>query len=325
MIRRLLSPLLAGVALVALPVIAPAQDFPNRVVKFVVPTSAGGATDAFARSLGVRLSEAWGQPVVIENRGGANQAMGSDYVSKSSPDGYTLLVSEASSFIMNPHLYKNLPYNGLTGFTPITGLVSFPWVLAVNAAVPANSFQELLALARQKPGALSYASFGNGSSAHIAVDYLKKITGVNILHVPYKGAAPGITDLLAGRISMMVVTPLLVEPHARTGKLRLLAAPTARRIPQLPNLPTISESGVPGYVAGTWIAFMGPPGMARDLVARINADTLKILNDPVFREQSVNKRWFQVIGGSPDEFAKYLKAEYDRWGELIKVSGVSVE
>ena len=124
---------------------------------------------------------------------------------------------------------------------------------------------------------------------------------------------------------MMVVTPLLVEPHARTGKLRLLAAPTARRIPQLPNLPTISESGVPGYVAGTWIAFMGPPGMARDLVARINADTLKILNDPVFREQSVNKRWFQVIGGSPDEFAKYLKAEYDRWGELIKVSGVSVE
>jgi len=325
MIRRLLSPLLAGVALVALPVIAPAQDFPNRVVKFVVPTSAGGATDAFARSLGVRLSESWGQPVVIENRGGANQAMGSDYVSKSSPDGYTLLVSEASSFIMNPHLYKNLPYNGLTGFTPITGLVSFPWVLAVNAAVPANSFQELLALARQKPGALSYASFGNGSSAHIAVDYLKKITGVNILHVPYKGAAPGITDLLAGRISMMVVTPLLVEPHARTGKLRLLAAPTARRIPQLPNLPTISESGVPGYVAGTWIAFMGPPGMARDLVARINADTLKILNDPVFREQSVNKRWFQVIGGSPDEFAKYLKAEYDRWGELIKVSGVSVE
>ena len=325
MIRRLLSPLLAGVALVALPVIAPAQDFPNRVVKFVVPTSAGGATDAFARSLGARLTQSWGQPVVIENRGGANQAMGSDYVSKSSPDGYTLLVSEASSFIMNPHLYKNLPYNGLTGFTPITGLVSFPWVLAVNAAVPANSFQELLALARQKPGALSYASFGNGSSAHIAVDYLKKITGVNILHVPYKGAAPGITDLLAGRISMMVVTPLLVEPHARTGKLRLLAAPTARRIPQLPNLPTISESGVPGYVAGTWIAFMGPPGMARDLVARINTDTLKILNDPVFREQSVNKRWFQVIGGSPDEFAKYLKAEYDRWGELIKVSGVSVE
>ena len=325
MIRKLLSPLLATVALVAWPLIAPAQGFPNRPVKLVVPTSAGGATDAFARSLGARLAESWGQPVLVENRGGANQAIGSDYVSKSAPDGYTLLVSEASSFIMNPHLYKNLPYNGLTGFTPITGLVSFPWVLAVNAAVPANSFQELLALARQKPGALSYASFGNGSSAHIAVDYLKKITGVNILHVPYKGAAPGITDLLAGRISMMVVTPLLVEPHARTGKLRLLAAPTARRIPQLPNLPTISESGVPGYVAGTWIAFMGPPGMARDLVARINADTLKILNDPVFREQSVNKRWFQVIGGSPDEFAKYLKAEYDRWGELIKVSGVSVE
>ncbi len=170
MMRRLLSPLLAAVALVALPVIAPAQNFPSRAVKLVVPATAGGATDAFARSLGARLAESWGQPVLVENRPGANQAMGSDYVSKSAPDGYTLLVSEASSFIMNPHLYKKLPYDWLTGFTPITGLVSFPWVLAVNAAVPANSFQELLALARQKPGALSYASFGNGSSAPITVD-----------------------------------------------------------------------------------------------------------------------------------------------------------
>ena len=325
MIRRLLSPVLAAVALLALPMIAPAQDFPNRVVKFVVPTSAGGATDAFARSLGARLAESWGQPVLVENRGGANQAIGSDYVSKTAPDGYTLLVSEASSFIMNPHLYKKLPYDALAGFTPITGLVSFPWVVAVNAAIPANSFQELLALARKKPSTLSYGSFGNGSSAHITVDYLKKITGADILHVPYKGAAPGVTDLLAGQISMMVVTPLLVEPHARTGKLRLLAATTAKRIPQLPNLPTVGESGVPGYVAGTWIAFMGPPGMTRDLTLRINADTLKILNDPAFREQSVNKQWFQVIGGSPEEFTAYLKAEYDRWGELIKVSGVSVE
>ena len=325
MIRKLLSPLLATVALVAWPLIAPAQGFPNRPVKLVVPTSAGGATDAFARSLGARLAESWGQPVLVENRGGANQAIGSDYVSKSAPDGYTLLVSEASSFIMNPHLYKKLPYDALTGFTPITALVSFPWVVAVNAAVPANSFQELLALARRKPSTLSYGSFGNGSSAHITVDYLKKITGTDILHVPYKGAAPGVTDLLAGQISMMVVTPLLVEPHARTGKLRLLAATTARRIPQLPNLPTVGESGVPGYVAGTWIAFMGPPGMAGDLTLRVNADTRKNLNDPVFPEQSVNKQWFQVIGGSPEEFATYLKAEYHRWGELIKVSGVSVE
>lgn len=325
MTRRLFSPMLAAVALIALPVIAPAQNFPTRTVKLVVPTSAGGATDAFARSLGNRLAESWGQAVFVENRGGANQAIGSDYVSKSAPDGYTLLVSEASSFIMNPHLYKKLPYDALYGFTPITGLVSFPWVVAVNAAVPANTFQELLALAKQKPNTLSYGSFGNGSSAHITVDYLKKITGADILHVPYKGAAPGVTDLLAGQISMMVVTPLLVEPHARTGKLRLLAATTAKRIPQLPNLPTVDESGVPGYVAGTWIAFMGPPGMARELTLRINADTLRILNDPVFREQSVNKQWFQVIGGSPEEFTAYLMAEHRRWGELIKVSGVSVE
>ncbi len=325
MIRKLLSPLLAAVALVALPVIAPAQDFPNRAVKIVVPTSVGGATDTFARALGVRLAQAWGQPVVIENRGGANQTIGSDFVSKAVPDGYTLLVSEAGSFVMNPHLYKNLSYDGLKGFTPITGLVNFPWVVVVNASVPANSFQELLALARRKPATLSYGSFGLGSSGHISVDYLKKITGADILHVPYKGGGPAVIDLLSGQISMMFVTPLLVEPHARTGKLRLIAATTARRIPQLPDLPTISESAVPGYTAGTWIGFMGPPGMARDLTLRINADTLKILNDPAFREQSVNKQWFQVIGGSPEEFADYLKSEYHRWGELIKVSGVSVE
>ena len=325
MLYRPLSSLLTAVVLAALPAISPAQNYPTKAVKIVVPTSPGGATDAFARSLGARLSESWHQPVVIENRGGANQVIGSDYVSKSTPDGYTLLVSEASSFVMNPHLYKKLPYNGPTGFTPITALVSFPWVLVVNSSVPARTFRELLALAKQKPEALSYASFGNGSSAHITVDYLKKITGVDILHVPYKGGAPGVTDLLAGRISMMVVTPLLVEPHVRTGKLRLVAATTAKRIPQLPDLPTISESGVPGYVAGTWIAFMGPPRMEPGLVARINADTLKILNDPTFREQYVDKRWFQVIGGSPQEFAAYLKSEYDRWGELIKVSGVSVE
>ena len=311
--------------LTLLPALAQSQAFPSRTVKLVVPTSAGGATDAFARSLGARLSDGWGQSVIIENRGGANQIVGSDFVSKSAPDGYTLLVSEASSFVMNPHLYRKLPYDAIAGFTPITALVNFPWVVAVNASVPVNTMQELIALAKAKPGTLSYGSFGNGSSAHITVDYLKKITGTDIIHVPYKGAAPAVTDLLSGQISMMVVTPLLVEPHARTGKLRLIAATTAKRIPQLPALPTVDESGVPGYVAGTWMALMGPPGMARDLLAKVNADVLKVLNDPAFREASVNRQWFQVIGTPPEQFAAFLREEYQRWGELIKVSGVSVE
>jgi tripartite-type tricarboxylate transporter receptor subunit TctC len=263
--------------------------------------------------------------VVVENRAGANQILGADFVSKSAPDGYTLLVSDASSFVINPHLYSKLPYDGVNGFTPITVLVRFPWVVALNAAVPATSFQQLVALAKAEPGKLSYGSFGLGSSAHISVDYLKNLLGVDIVHVPYKGAGPAVTDLLAGRIQMMMVTPLLVEPHARAGKLRLVAAATAQRIPRLPDLPTIAESGVPGYEAGTWFALVGPPAMPRDVVAKIYTDTAKVLGDADFSEQYVTRQWFEAVGNTPEEFSAYLKTEYARWGRLIELSRVSVE
>src|SRR6267143_1015611 len=215
------------------------QQFPSRTVKIVVPTSPGGATDALSRQIGARLSELRGQPVIVENKPGANQIIGAEYVAKSAPDGNTLLVSDASSFVINPHLYRNMAYDGLRGFTPITVLVR---LVAVHPSVPASTFQELVAYARARPGALSYGSFGLGSSAHISVDYLKKLLGIDIVHVPYKGAGPAVTDLLGGQIQMMMVTPLLVEPHARAGKLRLLAAATRERIARLPGLPTVSES-----------------------------------------------------------------------------------
>jgi len=312
-------------ALAAAPLLAPAQSFPSRPVKIVVPTSPGGATDAFSRALAPRLSEIWGQPVLVENRPGANQILGADYVSKSAPDGATLLVSDASSFVINPHLYRKLPYDGLNGFTPITVLVRFPWVIAVHASLPASTFQEFTALAKAKPGSLSYGSFGLGSSAHISVDYLKNLLGIDIVHVPYKGAGPAVPDLLSGRIQMMMVTPLLVEPHARTGKLKLIAAATAQRIPALPDLPTVAESGAPGYEAGTWFALMGPAGMPRETVARIYGDTRKILDNPAFREQYVTRQWFEVVANTPEQFAEYLKSEYARWDRLIKLSRVSVE
>jgi tripartite-type tricarboxylate transporter receptor subunit TctC len=262
---------------------------------------------------------------VIENRAGANQILGADFVSKSAPDGYTLLVSDASSFVINPHLYRNLPYDGVHGFTPITVLVRFPWVIAVNASVPVKTFPELVAYAKANPGKLSYGSFGLGSSAHISVDYLKNLLGIDIVHVPYKGAGPAVTDLLSGQIQMMMVTPLLVEPHARSGKLRLVAAATAQRIPGLPDLPTVAESGVPGYEAGTWFALVGPADIPRETVAKIYADTAKTLADPAFREQYVTRQWFEAVGNTPEEFAEYLKAEYVRWDRLIKLSRVSVE
>src|SRR5882762_9240038 len=261
-------------ALAAAPVFG--QPFPSRPVKIVVPTSPGGATDALSRQIGARLSELRGQPVIVENKPGANQIIGAEYVAKSAPDGYTLLVSDASSFVINPHLYRNMAYDGLRGFTPITVLVR---LVAVHPSVPASTFQELVAYARARPGALSYGSFGLGSSAHISVDYLKKLLGIDIVHVPYKGAGPAVTDLLSGQIHLMMVTPLLVEPHARAGKLRLLAAATRERIARLPDLPTVSESGVAGYEAGTWFALVGPAGMPREVTHAVYADVKKVLNE----------------------------------------------
>jgi len=324
LLASVLAALLAAAAAIV-PQAAQAQAFPSRAVKIVVPTSPGGATDAFARALAAKLSATWGQAVVVENRAGANQILGADFVSKSSPDGYTLLVSDASSFVINPHLYAKLPYHGVNGFTPVTVLVRFPWVIAVNASVPANTFPELVAYAKANPGKLSYGSFGLGSSAHISVDYLKNLLGIDIVHVPYKGAGPAVTDLLTGRIQMMMVTPLLVEPHARAGKLKLIAAATAQRIPGLPDLPTVAESGVPGYEAGTWFALVGPAGMPRDVVAKIYSDTAGILGDAGFRDQYVTRQWFEAVGNTPEQFAEYLKAEYARWGRLVRLSRVSVE
>jgi tripartite-type tricarboxylate transporter receptor subunit TctC len=322
---RLLSLLSAFAAAVVLATSASAQSFPSRPVKIVVPTSPGGATDAFSRALAPRFSEIWGQPVLVENRPGANQILGADHVSKSGPDGHTLLVSDASSFVINPHLYKKLPYDGVNGFTPITVLVRFPWVIAVHASVPVNTFQELVAYAKANPGKLSYGSFGLGSSAHISVDTLKNLLGVDILHVPYKGAGPAVTDLLSGQIQMMMVTPLLVEPHARAGRLKLVAAATAQRIPALPDLPTVAESGVPGYEAGTWFALVGPAGIPREIVAKIYAATARILGDASFREQYVTKQWFEAVGNTPEQFADFLKSEYARWDRLIRLSRVTVE
>ena len=302
-----------------------AQQFPSRPVKIVVPTTPGGATDALSRSMGARLSERWGQPVVVENKPGATQIIGGEYVAKSPPDGYTLIVSDAATFIMNPILHKNLPYEGLRAFTPITLLVRFPWVVVVHPSVPANTFQELVAYARANPGKIAYGSFGTGSSGHISVDYMKKRLGIDLVHVPYKGAGPAVTDLLAGQIQMMMVTPLLVEPQARAGKLRLVAAATPNRIPRLPDLPTVAESGVPGYEAGTWFALAGPAGMPREVTYAIYGEVKKVLNEPAFKEKYIDRQWFEVVANTPDEFAAFLKADYERWEKLIRLSGVKVD
>jgi len=304
--------------------VALAQPFPSRPVKIVVPAAAGGATDALSRSVASRLAEVWNQPVVVENRPGATQIIGGDYVAKSAPDGYTLLVSDAATFVMNHILHQNLPYTR-SSFTPITVLTRFPWVIVVHPSIPATSFPELVAHARANPGKLSYGSFGLGSSGHISMDYLKNLLGIDIVHVPYKGAGPAVTDLLAGQIQLMMVTPLLVEPHARAGKLRLIAAATRERIPRLPELPTVSESGVPGYDAGTWFALAGPAGMPRELTHAIYGAVKGVLYEPAFKEKYIDKQWFEIVANTPEDFATFLGTEFERWENLIRLSGVKVQ
>jgi tripartite-type tricarboxylate transporter receptor subunit TctC len=300
-----------------------AQTFPAKPVRIVVPAAPGGATDSFSRALAARLGERWGQPVLVENRPGGNQMIGAEAVVKAAPDGHTLFVSDASTFVMNPHLHRKITYDGVSSFTPITVLVSFPWVIAVNVAVPANSFEELVALSKAKPGTLTYGSFG--TSSQINFEALNKQLGTDFTHVPYKGAAPAVTDLLSGQISMIMVTPLLVEPHARAGKLKLIAAATPVRIPRLPQVPTVAESGAPGYEAGTWFGLVGPANMPEPLVAQIYTDTMQVLNDAAFRDQHVTRQWFQVVGNTPADFAVQLKAEHARWGDTIRRVGMKPE
>ncbi len=319
---RYLLPFAMAALLAAAPALVRAQAFPSQPVKIVVPTSPGGVTDLFARLIATRLAELWGQPIIVENRPGANQIIGADFVAKSAPNGYTLLVSEASTWVINPHLYTKLPYDAVNGFTPITVLMHHLWGILLHPSVPANTFQELVALASAKPGALSYGGFG--SSAHISVDYLTKLLGIDILHVPFKGAGPALAALQGGQISMMMVGVGFTEALAHAGKVKLIAVTTPKRIPAFPNLPTIAESGVPGYEAGTWFALVGPAGMPRNIVAKIYGDVIKVLNTPALQEFYTKQR-MGVGGNTPEQFAAYLKTEYVRWQDLVKKSGVSVE
>lgn len=309
----------------ALPLTAAAQGLAAKPIRIVIPVPPAGALDPFARSIGTRLAEIRGQQVIVENRAGANGIIGAEFVAKAEPDGHTLILAEASAFVLNPNLYKKLPYDAIASFTPITLAARVPWVLGVHGSIPANNFAELVALAKAKPQALSYGSIGLGSSTHVLVDYLKKTLGIEILHVAYKGAGPAVTDLLAGQVSMMMITPGLLEPHARAGKLRLIAAATRERIARLADLPTIAESGVPGYEGGTWFGLWGPAGLPREAAAGLHRDMQKVLGEPAFRDQ-YTKQWLEVeASASPEQFANFVRAELERWRNLVRVSGVTVD
>ena len=295
--------------------------FPERPIHIVVPTTVGGGADTLARMVGQALSARLGQSVVIENLPGANGMIGMGKVAKAEPDGYTLALTFTDHFI-NPSLYKNQPYNLLTDFTPVIYLGALPFVVTVNPAVPAKSIQELVALAKAKPGSLNFASAGTGGALHLAGELFKVKAGVQMTHVPYKGTSAALPDLMSNRVQVIFTSAISVKAHAEGGKLRLLATTGATRSPDLPDLPTVQEAGVPGYVSGIWYGLMAPGKTPRAIVDRLNQEIAAIVKSDEFNKAMV-KQGVVLKPGTPESFGEFYRSEIGKWATVIKEAGVS--
>ena len=323
-----MSKLLQGLfafALVATALAAGAQTYPARAVNFVVPYPAGGIYDLAARVIGAKLAESWGQPFLVQNRVGANGIIGTDSVAKSASDGYTIMMGGIGPHGINPSMYAKLPYNPVRDFAAIIHVASAPNVLVVHPSVDARSVNELISLARAKPGQLTFSSAGSGSSQHLSGEMLKTMEGISITHVPYKGSAPGVTAVLGGEVTMMFGTMADVVEHVRGGKLRALAVTSARRIPVLPDLPTMVEAGVPGYEATAWFGMVGPAGMPHEIVAKLNQEIGRVLRMPDVLGRIAQQGSAEIVGGSPEQFGEFIRAEGAKWADVVKRAGVKVE
>lgn len=314
--------MIAGcVAAGLVPASAQAQDYPNRPVTLVAPTAPGGVIDRICRILAARFSEAWGRQVVVEHRPGANNQLAAEYITKSPPDGYTLMVSPEVTFAVNPSLYKRLPYDPINGFTPIAGLVIINHALILHPSMPVESVKDLVALAKTKPGTLNYGTFGSGSTGHLNMEMLQTMSGTKFTAVHYKGATPALTDVIGGHIQMMFVSVGTAVPQWRERKVKFIAVGAAERMPLLPEMPTVSESGVPGYEAVSWFGLFGPPGMPKDVVAKINAEVRRMFSDPELRK-TLDREYFTPIVGSPEELTARIKADEPKWRKVIQNAGL---
>ena len=301
-----------------------AQDYPSKPVRMVVPFPPGGTTDILARAVGQKLSESWGQQVVIDNRPGAGGNIGTDIVAKSPADGYTLLMGTVGTHAINASLYGKLPFDPVKDFAPVTLVASVPNVLVVNSTVDSKSVKELIALAKSKPGQLAFASSGNGTSIHLAGELFKSMTGTAMLHIPYKGSAPAIAELLGGQTNMMFDNLPSAMPHIKSGRLRALAVTSVRRSPALPDIPTIAETGISGYEASSWFGVLAPAGTPKDIVAKIQGDIARALNAPEIKER-LSGQGAEPVGNTPEQFAEHIKAESAKWARVVKDSGAKVD
>jgi tripartite-type tricarboxylate transporter receptor subunit TctC len=304
---------------------AHAQDYPSKPITIVVPAAPGGVTDALARMLAQRFTEDWGQKAVVENRPGANNQIAAEYVTKAAPDGYTLMIGPEVTFVVNPSLYTKLPYDPVKGFTPIVGLVTINQALIANPSLPVKNVKDLIALAKQKPGEINYGTFGIGSTGHLNLELFQSQSGTKLQAVHYKGATPALTDVIAGHIQMMFISAGSAVPQAKSGKVNLIAVGAKKRMPLLPEVPTVAESGLPGYEAVSWFGLFGPPGMPADVVAKINAEVRKIFADPEVKKTFLDRYYFDSIAGTPEQLTAAIKADEPKWRKVIQDAKIKVQ
>jgi tripartite-type tricarboxylate transporter receptor subunit TctC len=322
--RNILAIVLTATALATLaPAWAQAPSYPDKPIRIVVPFPVGGIADTFGREVGKKLTETWGQPVVIDNRTGAGGNIGAEIVAKAPPDGYTLVIGNIGTHAVNVSLLPTMPFDTIKDFTPIAHLMDAEGLLVVNPSIAATTVPELIALARAQPGKLSYASAGIGTTSHLAGELFKSMTKVDIVHIPYKGNVPAITDLLGGQTAMIFATMPTVLPHVRAGKLRAIAVLGTVRSPALPDVPTVAES-VPGFEVSNWIGLFGPAGMSPAIVTRLNVEVQKIMRSPEI-EKRLETEGAKFVSMTPEQFAAFQKAEIAKWAKTVKEANIKVD
>jgi len=315
MLRTLVCVIAAGFA-----VAAPAQNYPTKPVRFVVPFVPGGPTDIQGRMLGEKLAQQLGQQVIVDNRGGAGGNIGMELVARAPADGYTIVIATVGTWAVNPHLYK-LSFDVIRDFAPIIQVSSSPGVLVVHPSVPVKNVKELIALAKAKPGQLNYGSSGVGGFGHISGELFTLMTKTKMTHIPYKSSAPSLTDLISGQIQVLFNNAISTVPHVKSGRVRALATTGATRSPALPDLPTVAEAGVPGYENSSWSAIGAPAGTPKPIIERLNKTFADILKMPDIQQKHADVG-AQIVGGTPEQFHAYLKAEVAKFGKLVKAAGI---
>jgi tripartite-type tricarboxylate transporter receptor subunit TctC len=301
-----------------------AQEYPAKTIRIIVPYTPGGTADLLARTMGQKMSASLGQQVIIDNRPGAGGNIGADLAAKSAPDGYTILMGTVATHAINPNLYPNMPYDANKDFAPIILVATLPNLLVVNPSIPVKNVKELIALAKAKPGELAFASAGNGTSQHLSGELFKKMTGVDMIHIPYKGSAPALTDLIGGQVQLMFDNIPSSLPQVRAGKLRALAVTGPRRSPVLPDLPTVAEAGLSGFSITSWFALFAPAGTPAKILIRLNKEAAKAIASKELQQQWMDQG-LEPAGGTSDQLAEFRRIEAGKWEKIVRESGARVE